>query len=108
MCFNRYLHDLCERKLRGFPTSIEEDEEALRLLGRGKSEESSDATLESRAGSLKEREEEAEDEDGSREGHQLVLAVQWRLCQKRVLRKAMRTCRLYQSHLSERPELYPQ
>jgi len=103
------LHDLCERKLRGFPTSIEEDEEALRGLERGKSAKRSDATLESSTGSLlKEAEEEAEEaEDGSREGN-LVLAVQWRLCQKRVLRKAMRTCRLYQTHLSERPELYPQ
>ena len=37
---------------------------------------------------------------------QVTLAIQWRLCQKRVLAKVLDVCKQYQNHLVRHPELY--
>lgn len=81
-----YLHFLCVQKLKQYATTPEEDR--LILAGLEKKE------MESERG---EKEKQLEHEK---------LAVQWRLCQKRVLEKAKEICKIYQEHLRNHPTLY--
>ena len=75
-----YLQELCVQKLGAFPTSAREDEVLLEAI-------------------------ERMEEKGERE-EQVTLAIQWRLCQKRVLAKVVDVCKQYQNHLVRHPELY--
>ncbi|QDZ23282.1 SET domain-containing protein [Chloropicon primus] len=72
-----FLKEVLRTRLEMFPTRVEEDEKILNDL--------------------------SSDDGGEAEDETMKLAVQWRLCQKRILHKSISNCELYQNFLTENP-----
>jgi hypothetical protein len=107
-----YLHSLCARKLKLYATSAEED--LLTLAGLEKKETALAATRRRGLNSIDigsplpptSPQLQPKFQPELERLEHTKLALQWRLCQKKVLGKTMQICNTYREHLAKQPRLY--